>query len=401
MLLILSLNADVLRSQAFNDNQLNITTSIHFRFDKSDVDLKYMDNALSMQKFSETIDSIGITSIDSVVIVSQSSPEGSYMYNIRLSERRAKSMGKYFGENFPELQDRLFVHPGGESWGQLREYVEKDTLMKASTIEKIISIIDADIDIPSKKLQLEQMQIYRYLLRTYYPLIRNSVFCLIYHSAAERPLKLSTVQPVSMVRYIEIPESTIAYDGKSAPEVIDWYRKLYVKTNAVGLGLGIANLAVEMDVAKHWSVTIPVYYSAWNYFQSTTKFRTLAIQPEVRYWKREENDGLFAGAHCGLAYYNLAFDGDYRYQDHNGVTPAMGGGLSVGYRLPISKKSPFKVEFSIGAGVYSLHYDTFQNTTNVAEGQMIGSTRRTYCGIDQGAISFSYMFDFNKRGVKR
>ena len=301
-------------------------------------------------------------------------------------------MGKYFGENFPELQDRLFVHPGGESWGQLREYVEKDTLMKDSTIDKIISIIDADIDIPSKKLQLEQMQIYRYLLRTYYPLIRNSVFCLIYHSAAERPLKLSTVQPVPMVRYIEIPESTIAYDGKSAPEVIDWDRKLYVKTNAVGLGLGIANLAVEMDVAKHWSVTIPVYYSAWNYFQSTTKFRTLAIQPEVRYWKREENDGLFAGAHCGLAYYNLAFDGDYRYQDHNGVTPAMGGGLSVGYRLPISKKSPFKVEFSIGAGVYSLHYDTFQNTTNVAEGQMIGSTRRTYCGIDQGAISFSYMF---------
>ncbi len=37
----------------------------------------------------------------------------------------------------------------------------------------------------------------------------------------------------------------------------------------------------------------------------------------------------------GLAYYNFAFNGKYRYQDHLRQTPALGGGLSIGYRLPL------------------------------------------------------------------
>ena len=56
--------------------------------------------------------------------------------------------------------------------------------------------------------------------------------------------------------------------------------------------------------------------SDWNYFKETIKFRTLAIMPESRYWISENNDGFFAGAHFGLAYYNFAFNGKYRYQDH-------------------------------------------------------------------------------------
>ena len=86
--------------------------------------------------------------------------------------------------------------------------------------------------------------------------------------------------------------------------------------------MAIANVAAEVDLAKHWSFTLPVYYSTWDYFKSTIKFRTFAVQPEFRNWLSEENDGFFAGAHFGLAYYNFAFDGDYRYQDHNRETPA-------------------------------------------------------------------------------
>ena len=48
-----------------------------------------------------------------------------------------------------------------------------------------------------------------------------------------------------------------------------WTRELHVKTNVVGLGLGIANAAVEVDLAKHWSFTLPVYYSSWDYFKNT------------------------------------------------------------------------------------------------------------------------------------
>jgi hypothetical protein len=181
-------------------------------------------------------------------------------------------------------------------------------------------------------------------------------------------------------------------------KVGEWNRNLHIKTNTLGLGLAIANVAVEIDLAKHWSFTLPVYYSAWDYFKSTIKFRTFSVQPEFRYWLSDENDGFFAGAHFGLAYYNVAFDGDYRYQDHNCNTPAIGGGVSMGYRLPISKNNRWRVEFSLGAGAYTTHHDKFYNTPNTKGGLMKETIKKTYWGIDHAAVSFSYSFDLKKKG---
>lgn len=175
-------------------------------------------------------------------------------------------------------------------------------------------------------------------------------------------------------------------------------RRLHLKTNAVAWGLAIANVAAEVDLARHWSFTLPLYYSAWNYFTSTIKFRMFAVQPELRYWLSGDNDGLFAGAHFGLAYYNFAFNGNYRYQDHNDDTPAIGGGVAVGYRMPLRKGSRWRVEFALGAGVYPLHYDKFHNPPRTKDGLLVGSEKKTYWGIDQLAVSFSYTFDLKKKG---
>ena len=191
-------------------------------------------------------------------------------------------------------------------------------------------------------------------------------------------------------------------EASTAPESSKWTRQLHVKTNAIGLGLGIANLAVEADICQHLSFTLPVYYSAWDYFQTTIKFRTLGIQPEVRYWFRPDNEGWFVGAHFGMAYYNIAWNRDYRYQDHNRETPAIGGGLAAGYRTHLSKNKKWKMEFSLGSGSYQLHYDKFYNTPVTKEGLMVASSiKKTYWGLDQASISIAYAFDLMKKGGKR
>ena len=50
---------------------------------------------------------IGISKIDSIVIVSQSSPEGVYEHNLMLSRNRANTMRKYILGKHPELKDIL------------------------------------------------------------------------------------------------------------------------------------------------------------------------------------------------------------------------------------------------------------------------------------------------------
>mgnify|MGYP003288544551 FL=1 len=380
-------------------NSQNISThqdiEIHFRFDKHNLDPDYMDNRQSLQDFAHKIDSIGISKIDSIVIVSQSSPEGVYEHNLMLSQKRANTMQNYIQEVHPELIERLYVYPDGESWGRLREYVKNDTLMKKETIEKVLSIIDSDINIGTKKWRMEQLPVYRYLIQTYYPRIRNSIFCILYYSEftpqMERPeLTVNTelVKPRAVTITQTVPQKEI------------WSNKIYLKTNAVGLGMGITNIAAEVDCNNHWSFALPIYYSAWNYFKTTVKFRTLSIQPEIRYWFSKNNNGFFTGAHLGLAYYNFAFNGNYRYQDHDGKTPAAGGGLSIGYRLPVSKNKRWLLEMQLGAGAYKLHYDKFFNTNNTKDGLLVENIKKTYWGLDQAAVSLSYSFDLKKKGVK-
>lgn len=75
--------------------------------------------------------------------------------------------------------------------------------------------------------------------------------------------------------------------------------------------------------------------------------------------------------------------------------------MGIGYRMPISKDNRWRVEFSLGTGVYPLHYDKFRNTPNTKDGLLIESIRKTYWGVDQIAVSFSYMFDLKKKGGKR
>ena len=374
-------------------NKRHIDVALFFRFDKHYLDINYMNNEKQLRNFKHKIDSIGFSNIDSIVIVSQSSPEGAFRHNINLSRNRAKTMRKYVLDNYPELSDRLYVHPDGESWLQLREYVKKDTLMKKSTIEKVLSVIDADVTIETKKWRMEQLPVYRYLLKTYYPRIRNSVFCIIYYSETD-----ILPEPVlDEYEYVVAAPDSIPFIAVSES---DWTRRLHIKSNAIGLGLSMANIAAEIDIAKHWSFTLPVYYTALDYFTSTVKFRTFAIQPELRYWLNEDNDGFFAGAHFGLAYYNFAFDGKYRYQDHNGHTPALGGGVALGYRIPIGDNGRWRLEFSLGAGAYPLHYDKFHNADNTKDGLLIESVKKTYCGIDQAAVSLTYSLDFKKKGGK-
>ena len=181
---------------------------------------------------------------------------------------------------------------------------------------------------------------------------------------------------------------------ESAEKSNDWTRRVTVKTNLAGWGLLISNAAVEVDIIKNLSISVPVYYSGWNYGKSTVKFRTLTIQPEVRYYIPKAR-GFYVGAHFGLGHWNFATGGDWRYQDHNAETPSIGGGLGLGYALHFKKMPRLGMEFSIGAGAYNARYDVLYNEMN---GPYHKRDQRTlYIGVDNVSISVTYEFDLKFR----
>lgn len=183
-----------------------------------------------------------------------------------------------------------------------------------------------------------------------------------------------------------------AVSGAASPEKGSRRGRVALKSNTLGLGLLMANLGVEISLSRHLSLHIPVYYSGIG-FSETVKFRTLAAQPELRWHFSRRPDGFFVGAHATAGYFNFAFGGDFRYQDHLGETPLTGGGLSLGYRLRFAEDSRWGLEFVVGAGACRLEYDRFVNGKN---GLYIDTVEKTYVGPDNAAISVFYEFGLGR-----
>lgn len=360
-------------------------------------------------------------SLESVAVDGTASPDGPPGYNDRLALRRAESVCGFLKAR-TGLPDSIFtVSSSGEDWESLRGSLSAcldDGSAKA--VEDIIDSV-ADLDLREKKLRLlDGGRVWRRLSADLFPHLRKSTIVMALKSGGRITYTLDSVGQTTSDKELPAPVPVALPEPETAPvgeiavetetEVIVMEpeavvrsdsdpepRHWYLKTNIPAWGMLWSNVQAELDLADHWSVMLPVYYSGWNYFTSTRKFRTLTVMPEARFWPRADNQGFFVGAHVGFCYYNVAY-GSKRYQDHDRRTPALGGGLNAGYRMALGRSGCWHLEFSVGAGVYSLDYDTFENRHN---GLLIDRTRDTFVGIDNVAVSVAYRFDISRKGGDR
>ncbi len=393
---------------------------VDFRVNSTQIDSTYGNNAERLQKITSVLQRILNDTTVNVLQLSfcgTASPEGSYQLNKKLAHGRLEALEKMVRSKVAVPDSIITRDSEYIPWNYLATMVEESDI---SHKEEILGILKGESEIvdyhsgqhiDSRILKLRDLdngKVWQEMNSRFFSRMRNA--CVVFVTF-KHVLPHPVVIPEPVIEEVEVPIDTVEIVEPApiivdivpdpAPIVEEWERKLYVKTNALGWALAITNASVEIDLCKHWSFNLPVYYSAWDYFSETIKFRTLAVQPEIRYWFSEKNlcnDGWYLGAHFGLAYYNIATDGEYRTQDHEGKSPALGGGLAVGYRMPISKNNRWKMEFSIGAGAYSLHHDKFRNYHN---GLLVYTEKKTYIGIDQASVSFSYTLDLKRKGGAR
>lgn len=359
-----------------------------------------------IKKLFEQVKSDESLSIENILYVGFTSPEGSYNLNADLALKRrntveniVRSLQDYPSE-LPETALSSMDLNGGVAWSQLRRWVAQSDIEYK---EEVLVILDRQPSLVSYRngqmidarvlslMKLRGGKPWKEIQAAYFEKMRSAVAIVLVDKKPEPeivrvPILIEEEEPVEVEAFeiVEVAETP-------AVKVKEPFRhNFYIKSNAVGWVLANANLGLEVDLCRHLSLAVPVYYSAMNYFSYKWKFRTLTVQPELRYWFGDQNDKFFIGAHFGMGYYDFAFNGSERYQDHDGNTPALGGGIAVGYRMPISRNKRWKVEFTVGAGAYRVHYDTFEN---VKDGPLTGTYKKTFIGIDQLSVGFSYNFN--------
>lgn len=398
----------MLALQGAHSQESRTEMSVDFRVNSVVIDTLHFDNADRVRHIVDYLRTISADTTIDVLEISfcgAASPEGSYQLNRRLARGRLEALERLVRSQI-EIPDSIITRDDSYiSWDMLREQVAASDLADRDEVLRIIDSEHTLIDYPggrhidSRIPELQKLsggKTWQILLKKYFGRMRNAyaVFVTYKHQLPEPEPEPIVFPPVTE----EVVEPAPAVvDTVPTPEPVEeWVRQLHIKSNLLGWGLGIVNAGVEVDLAKHWSLSVPVYYSGWDYFKETTNFRTLMVQPEVRYWLRPQNDGFFAGAHLGMAYYNIAAEGAIRYQDHQGKTPAWGGGISLGYRLPLTKDRRWRVEFTVGGGCYALKYDEYHNTDD-GNGRLIGTFQKTYWGPDNVGINFSYTIDLKRR----
>lgn len=371
---------------------------IFFRQGSSRWEADFEGNGERMDAFLERIRAIQkdtLQTIIKVIYTSGASPEGPLVVNQRLSKQRARSIMNYLDKRVRVADSVVETILRDEDYAELIRKVEAD--VQTPYRDEVLQLLRTQPTTEVKRplMQLHGGHSWEYMLENHFPQLRRFKMVVVVgveppKFPLEEPVQVAPASALTAATFSALPAPVVA-----APRVPDmWVPQVTLKTNAFAWAMGVTNVAVEFDLAKHFSFNLPIYYSAWNYFTYGIKFRLFGAYPELRYWFKER-DGWFVGAHFGAALYNLALKGEWRVQDHNGETPALGGGINAGYRMPISKNQRWKVEFTLGVGVYDVHYDKFLNYKDGPKA--VGSVHKTAVALDNVGVNFSYSFDLKKR----
>ena len=404
ILLCLLLVAGHARAQEIRDR-----FHVNFKANSASLDPAFADNARQLDGIIELlnrIDEDASVRLVSVLFRGTCSLEGNQQLNQRLSGNRTDALEQYVRSRVQIPEESILRSDDCFPWEELKAWTESSDLPQKDSVLDIIArearqvpYNKSDATIDERILMLVDLEGGRVWAR-----IREEQFARMRQAGVEI---ISYRETPAAEPKAEAPVQTPEPQQEAAPEAVpippvfvpvevalprkDFEPRMHLKTNVIGWGMAMANIAAEFDLCRHWSISVPFYYSPLDYFTQDLKFRILAFYPELRYWTADRNDGFFANGHLGLAYHNFAFNGDYRYQDHNGTTPALGGGIGAGYRLPLTRH--WSVEFAAGIGAYRVHYDRF---FNLPDGKLIDTTRKTWFGLDQLSISFGYAFEKEK-----
>ena len=366
-------------------------TEVHFKLNKADLDLNYMNNYYALTHLNRVVDSLGIENISAIEIISQSSPDGSLERNEWLTEHRSQVILDYMYRMFPELKSIISLNTVTESWENLAMYVAQDPNLSEKNINKILDIIDSPtLSVSAKKSRLKNNlgkdpkvgNIYAYLTKYYYPVIRNSGIYILHMVEPATAFNMDPLRPYVEEKETILPDS-IYFDLPKEPlppepvepvpdeePPLEKRPLLAVKTNLPyyaffkkDLGWApIYNIEAELYPTEEgrWTWLLEYEFPWHSVPDKHQYFQILNLQFEARrYFKKASNHtGHYLSAYVGANLFDICFD---RQTGHGFQGEGGGAGLGYGYVLPLGRQQDtrWKLEFFIKGGAYLTLYDPY------------------------------------------
>lgn len=314
------------------------------------------------------------------------SPEGPTHFNKFLGQKRAETLFNFIKENLTKPIDENFdVGIDIEDYRTLcimmRRMGDRDYNYVQAVCDQYLP------DIAKVKASLRaarQGKLWLRLFREYYPGLRAARIMLFFRAPRTYAPR---VMPETPVETMEQPVGPVVppVEEEVTPDVSyitvterePRREVLSVKTNLLfdfayvpgyDRWCPIPNVAVEYYPLKgHFTYGASIDFPWWQHYNKYKYFQIRNYKLEARYYFRNGGikyrpigegaafRGLYLQAYAHAAIYSLCFG-----RDRGWFGEGLGGGLGVGYVLPISKKGHWRLEFGAQFGYFLAAYDKYQ-----------------------------------------
>lgn len=395
----------------------DLNYKIYYPYNDPALHADYLSNGDTLHELDSLLSVLALTPKDTVSIVSYSSPEGRYSYNLKLSQKRAASLRNYVVKRHPALAGRIAITSEAESWDDLRAAVEaveekeEEKGFLAGIRSFFSNIFTGDKDPDEREKELKAQSGYDKLYENQFPKLRYATFRIRF----EKKIPVLPDEDVIIDENIDLPvqlsdNDTLALEPVRidtvalVPIVVEpeYIRNtiLALKTNMLYDAVTALNFEIEVPIADRWSVMVEDVFPWWETGNKYC-FQMWEMGIEGRFWfKRwapvgaEKLRGFFAGVYGMSSKYDFQYDRSINYQGEYWST-----GLSGGYCMPIGKKKRLNLEFSLAVGYLYSDYRHYMPTDEydrlIRDKYKVGKI--TYFGPTKAKVSLVWPITFKSR----
>ena len=163
--------------------------TVYFHQAKHNIDRDYRRNNESLINILSVVRELeesGDSEVERIVIAGFASPEGTYNFNLGLSERRAEAVRKFIYDNSFLRTDKLSIYVGGEDWEGLRAMVAASDMYEKYAVLNIIDSAPLWDSWEGRGREGELMRLYdgqpyRYMYKNFFPELRNAAYITVYY----------------------------------------------------------------------------------------------------------------------------------------------------------------------------------------------------------------------------
>ncbi len=337
----------------------------------------FADNNRVLSDLRMTIDELrgdSLSNIERIIVECYTSPEGSKLFNEKLSQRRSDAVVRYLQLHFALPDSIIEVRSIGIAWDKLRDMVQKSNMTHRldviniidSTPEETWQLVNPNdkyrtlVDSRNKRLMdFKGGEPYRYMSEYFFPQLRGSSIITIYSKRDTLPLIIEAQSVLPIEKSDELPEQNLNQQIIQQEEYEN--APLFaVKTNLLYDIVLIPNIEIEVPIGNRWSLAGEWIFPWWVTKNNGNALQIQAGTIEGRYWLGEREKlplltGWFGGVYAGGGYYDL----QYKNNGYQGEF-FIAAGLSAGYAHTINKRGNLRMEYNIGLGYLKTEYRYYE-----------------------------------------